>query len=52
MDALKNFMATMIETLLQQVIEQVRKTTEAESSMQPLPMFDYEPTQGYEPSTR
>jgi len=49
---LKNFMATMIDTLLQKVTEQVKKTMEVVSSMRPLPTFDYVPTARYEPSHR
>jgi len=52
-DVLKNFMATMTDTILQQVIEKVKKSTmESVSSMRPQPAFDYVPTAGYEPSHR
>ncbi|KAJ8436705.1 hypothetical protein Cgig2_027226 [Carnegiea gigantea] len=52
MDVLKNFMTTMTNTLLQQVAEQVKRTMEVESSMRPLPMFNYKPTRGCKSSLR
>jgi len=50
-DALKNFMTTIVDILLQQVAEQLKKTMEAASSMRLLPVFDYEPKRGWEPSS-
>ena len=52
LDKLKNLMSTMTDTILQQVIEQVKKTIEVVNSTRPLPTFDYVPTAGYEPSHR
>ena len=52
MDALKNFITTIIDTLLQQVATQVKKTMEAASSMRPLLVFDYKPMQERETSSR
>ncbi|KAJ8425224.1 hypothetical protein Cgig2_002963 [Carnegiea gigantea] len=46
MDALKNLMTTMTDSILQQVTEHVRKTMKVVSSMRPLPTFDYVPTAG------
>ncbi|KAJ8424954.1 hypothetical protein Cgig2_018761 [Carnegiea gigantea] len=51
-DVLKIFKATMTETLLQHVTEQVKKAMEAVSSIRPLPAFNYEPTRGCKPSWR
>jgi len=45
-NALKNLMSTMTDTILQQVTEQVKKTMEAVISMRPLPTFDDVPTAG------
>ena len=50
--ALKNFMTTMTDTILQQVTEQVKKTMEVMGSMRPLPAFDYVPTSRYKLSHR
>ena len=52
MDALKNFMATMTDTIIQQVTEQVKKTIDVVNSARPLPTFDYVPTAGRESSHR
>ncbi|KAJ8426960.1 hypothetical protein Cgig2_027684 [Carnegiea gigantea] len=52
MDALKNFMSTMTDAIMQQVSEQVNKAVEATSSARPLPHFEYVPTTGSEPSHR
>jgi len=52
LDALKNFMTIMTDTILQQVTEQVRTTMEVVNSMRLLPTFDYEPTVGCKPSYR
>jgi len=41
MDALKNFITTMTDTILKQVTKQVKKIIEAMSSIRPLPTFDY-----------
>jgi len=49
-DALKNFMSTMTNTINRQVSEQVRRAMEAANSSRPLPHFDYVPTNGGEPS--
>ncbi|KAJ8421202.1 LOW QUALITY PROTEIN: hypothetical protein Cgig2_002636 [Carnegiea gigantea] len=46
MDALKNFIIAIADTILQQVTEQVKKTIEAVNSMRPLPTFNYAPTTG------
>ncbi|KAJ8433717.1 LOW QUALITY PROTEIN: hypothetical protein Cgig2_004346 [Carnegiea gigantea] len=43
-DALKNFMSTMTDTIMQQVTEQVKKVVETTSSARHLPHFDYVPT--------
>ncbi|KAJ8427502.1 LOW QUALITY PROTEIN: hypothetical protein Cgig2_028173 [Carnegiea gigantea] len=43
-------MNTMTDTLLQQVIEQVKNTMEAMSSMRPLPTFDYMPIDASRPT--
>jgi len=51
-DALKNFMSTMTNTLMQQVLEYVKKAVEAASSAKPLLCFEYVPTVAYEPSHR
>ncbi|KAJ8435768.1 hypothetical protein Cgig2_019187 [Carnegiea gigantea] len=45
-------MATITDTILQQVTEQVKNTIEAVSSMGPLPAFDYVSTMGCESSHR
>lgn len=45
-------MTTMLDTLLQQVTEQVKKTMEVVSSTMLLPTFDYAPTARYELSHR
>ncbi|KAJ8419305.1 LOW QUALITY PROTEIN: hypothetical protein Cgig2_007976 [Carnegiea gigantea] len=47
-----NFMTTMTDTILQQVIGQVKKTMEAVNLARPLPTLDYVPTAGCEPSHR
>ena len=52
MDALKNFMSTMTDMIMHQVLEQVKKMLEAASSVRPLPRFEYVPTVGCEPSHR
>ncbi|KAJ8450745.1 hypothetical protein Cgig2_021217 [Carnegiea gigantea] len=48
--ALKNFMTTMTDTILQHLTEQVKKTIEVVSSIRSLPAFDYVPTAECEPS--
>jgi len=50
MDALKNLMSTMTNAIMQQASEQVKKAVEAVSFTRPLPLFEYVPTTGYEPS--
>ena len=45
-DALKNFMSTMTDTIMQQVSEQVKKAVEAVRSTLPLSRFKYVPTRG------
>jgi len=50
-DALKNFMSTMTDAMMQQVSDQV-KTVEAASSARPLPRFKFVPTKGCDPSYR
>ncbi|KAJ8432124.1 hypothetical protein Cgig2_027706 [Carnegiea gigantea] len=52
LDALKNFMTTMTDTILQQVTEQVKKTMEAVSFIRPFLAFDYVHTTSCEPSRR
>ncbi|KAJ8423767.1 hypothetical protein Cgig2_023007 [Carnegiea gigantea] len=52
MDALKNFMSTMTNTMMQQVSKQVKKAVEAASSARPLPRFKYVPATGSAPSHR
>jgi len=42
-NALKNFMSTMTDTIMQQVSEQVKKAMEAATFRRPLPHFDYVP---------
>ncbi|KAJ8434360.1 LOW QUALITY PROTEIN: hypothetical protein Cgig2_031606 [Carnegiea gigantea] len=42
----------MIDTIMQQVIEQVKEAIEATSSTRPLPYFDYMPATGCKPSHR
>ena len=49
-DVLKNFMTTINETILQQLHQQVKKTTEAMTFMRLFPAFDYVPTAGCKPS--
>lgn len=49
MDALKNFMSTMTDTIMQQVSEQVKKALEAASYARPLPRFDYMPSTAASP---
>ena len=51
-DALKNFMIVMTDTINRQVLAQVKRATEAANSTKPLPHFDYVPTAGCEPSHR
>ncbi|KAJ8424841.1 hypothetical protein Cgig2_030068 [Carnegiea gigantea] len=51
-DAVKNLMSTITNTILQQVTEQVKKTMEAVNSARPLPTFDYLPTARCEPCHR
>ncbi|KAJ8451982.1 hypothetical protein Cgig2_016563 [Carnegiea gigantea] len=51
-DALKNFMSTMMDTITWQVSEQVKMAMEAANSARPFPHFDYVPTNGCEPSHR
>ncbi|KAJ8429827.1 hypothetical protein Cgig2_000155 [Carnegiea gigantea] len=50
--ALKNFMYTMTDAIMQQVSKQVKKAVEATSSTRPLPRFEYVSTAGCEPSHR
>ncbi|KAJ8435864.1 LOW QUALITY PROTEIN: hypothetical protein Cgig2_028572 [Carnegiea gigantea] len=45
-------MSTTIDTIMQQVFEQVKKAVEAASSARPLPCFNYLPTIGCEPCHR
>ena len=49
-DALKNFMSTMTDTIMQQISKQVKKVEEAVSSTWPLPCFKCVPAAGCEPS--
>ncbi|KAJ8434598.1 LOW QUALITY PROTEIN: hypothetical protein Cgig2_025024 [Carnegiea gigantea] len=49
-DALKNFMSTITDAIMQQVCEQVKKAVKAASSVRPLPRFEHVPIGGYEPS--
>ncbi|KAJ8434137.1 hypothetical protein Cgig2_000857 [Carnegiea gigantea] len=51
-DALKNFMSTMTDAIMQQVSKQVKKVVEAASSVRPLPRLEYMPTTGCELSHR
>ena len=51
-DAIKNSMSTMTNTIMQQVSEQVKKAMKAASLARPIPHFDYVPTKGCEPSRR
>ncbi|KAJ8450531.1 hypothetical protein Cgig2_020168 [Carnegiea gigantea] len=51
-DALKNFMSTMTDTITCQVAEQVKRAIEAANSARPPPYLDYIPTLGGEPSHR
>ena len=51
-DALKNLMPTRIDTIMQQVIAQVRKAMEAANFARPIPTFNYMPTAGRELSHR
>ncbi|KAJ8423014.1 hypothetical protein Cgig2_013486 [Carnegiea gigantea] len=50
MDALKNFMPTMTDTIMQQASKQVQRAMEAANSARPLLHFDYVPTTACEPS--
>ena len=52
LDALKNIVSTMTDTIMQQVSEQVRKAIEAASSARPLLYFKYAPTIGCGPFHR
>ncbi|KAJ8433840.1 hypothetical protein Cgig2_028157 [Carnegiea gigantea] len=51
-DALKNLMSTMTNTIMRQVTKQVKKAVKAVNFARPLPHFDYVPTTGCEPSYR
>ncbi|KAJ8419798.1 LOW QUALITY PROTEIN: hypothetical protein Cgig2_030527 [Carnegiea gigantea] len=51
-DALKNFMSTMTNTIIEHVTKQVNKAMEVASSVRPLPHFDYMPATGCKPSHR
>ena len=51
-DALKNIMSTMTETVTRQVLEQVKRAMEAANSAKVLPHFDYVPNHGDEPYHR
>ncbi|KAJ8435163.1 hypothetical protein Cgig2_007784 [Carnegiea gigantea] len=51
-DAFKNFMSAMTDTIMQQVSKQVQTAVEAVSTARPLPHFEYVPTTGCEPSLR
>ncbi|KAJ8438472.1 hypothetical protein Cgig2_008959 [Carnegiea gigantea] len=51
-DALKNLMSTITDTIMQQMTKQVKKAMEAASSARPLPHFNHVPTTGYKPSHR
>jgi len=46
MEAVKNLMSTMTDTILQQLTEQVKKTMEVVNSARPLPTSDYVPIAG------
>jgi len=49
-DAFKNFMSTMTDTIMQPVTEQLKKAMEFASSTRPPPHFDYVRTTGCKPS--
>ena len=49
MDAFENFMSTVTDTIMQQVLEQVKMAVEVASSARPLHHFKYVPTAGLEP---
>jgi len=51
-DALKNLMPAMTDTIMKQVIKQVKKAMEAANSTRPLPAIHYTPTVGYKPFHR
>jgi len=51
-DALKNFMSTMTDAIMQQVSKQVKKAMEAASSARPLLHFEYVPAMSCQPSRR
>ena len=48
-DALKNFMSTMTDTITRQVSEQVKRVVDVAKSARLLPHFDYTPTHRGEP---
>ena len=49
-DALKNFMSTMTDTIMRQVSKQVQRAMQAANWVRPLPHFDYVPTTTCTPS--
>jgi len=51
-DALKNFMSVMTDTITRQVSEHVRRAMEAANSARPLPHFGYVPAPSCKPSHR
>lgn len=52
-DALKNFVSTLTDVIMQQASEQVKKVMEAASSARPpFPGFEYVPTEACGPSCR
>ncbi|KAJ8426884.1 hypothetical protein Cgig2_002732 [Carnegiea gigantea] len=51
-DALKNIMSTMTDTITRQVSEYVKRAMEAANSARPLTHFNYIPTYGGKPSHR
>ena len=51
-DAFKNLMSTMTDTILQQVTGQVKEAMEAANFARPIPTFDYVPTARCESSHR
>jgi len=52
MEALKKFMSTMKDAIMQQVSEQVKTAVDTLRPTQPLPLFEYISATGYEPSYR
>ena len=50
-DALKNFMSVMTDTIMRQVSEQVQRAIEVADLARPLSPFGYVSTTGYEPPT-